>query len=293
MTVDDAPDRPKRSRAPLWAGLAAALVGGAVFVGSVVPSALITGAFVEAQQQRATEGYVSAVEQGVVDTLVTEASTVAAEIEARGAAYRDASLLWTDAESAIATWRSQDEAPTPQVANPGGPGFPGGDADERALLERIGASAVQVIFDSGEDNCGYQQGLPTEGFLAVGGCYNPSYRNWLFLAWDEGIEEAEVWPVFVHEAMHWYQWDRYATLFEAAERSGVTSDRYTAQIESDASCRAVFQHGVARSEYDNSSAPCDVDDWYDGWLVDQLAALGVPTAAPDPAAYEVQDVVRP
>lgn len=282
-----------RSRASLWAGLSALVVGGAVLAGALGTSFVVTTAFVAEKERAALEQSVSSVERGVIDEAVAAASGVSTEIEAQRTAYRDALALWSDAEAGITAWRAEVDAPTPTVPNPGGAGFPGGDADERALLDGIGASEVQVIFEGGEENCGYSQGSPVAGTLAIGGCYNPGYRNWLFMAWDPGIEAAEIWPVFVHEAMHWYQWDRYATLFEAAERSGISGDAYVSQIESDASCRAVFQHGVPRSEFDRSSAPCVLDDWHDGWLVEQLAALGVPTAAPDPNAYEVQEVVRP
>ena len=79
----------------------------------------------------------------------------------------------------------------------------------------------------------------------------------------------------------------------AAERAGVSHDDYEWALETDASCRAVYQHGIDRSAFDGSSSPCDITDWHDGWFVDQLAALGVRTSAPTPEEFEVSAVVRP
>jgi hypothetical protein len=292
--VDDAgavaPHRPHRRG--LWAGVIAGAAGSAVLAGSLAIGTAMTTGFLDARERLDAEGGVSTVERALIDETVAAASEVSAQIAARQQELLDAQTLWRETQQSVEVWRDDDADPAPAVPNPGG-AFPGGDAEERALLESIGASDVQVILDAGPENCGYAQGPPVAGWLAIGGCYNPNYRQWLFVAWDPGFGEDEIWPIFVHEAMHWYQWDRYADLFEAAARSGVSDAQYRAQIESDASCRAVFQHGVDRAAFDNSSAPCDVDGWHDGWLVEQLAALGVPTAAPDPAAYEVQEVVRP
>ena len=55
----------------------------------------------------------------------------------------------------------------------------------------------------------------------------------------------------------------------------------------------MFQYGNPIEDFENTSAPCTALDWHDGWLVQQAAALGAMTLAPDPEAFEVLPVVRP
>ena len=118
------------------------------------------------------------------------------------------------------------------------------------------------------------------------------YPDWLFVAGEPGIERL-AWPIFVHEAMHWYQYQNSFPALLAAERAGVSHDDYEWALETDASCRAVYHHGIDRSAFDGSSSPCDITDWHDGWFVDQRAARGVRTSAPTPEEFEVSAVVRP
>jgi len=75
--------------------------------------------------------------------------------------------------------------------------------------------------------------------------------------------------------------------------AGVTDDQYGPELEADASCRAVYVYGIPASDYVDTSSPCDVDGWYDGWLLDHLASLGVQVTEPMAADYEVLEAVRP
>jgi hypothetical protein len=283
------PERPRERLGP-WIALivAAAVVG----VGMLGTATAIGWSYLETQRWLAQERTVSAVEQGVVDDAVAAAADTAAQIEAGRTALTDAQEIWDAGQAAMQSRETDDTAPAIESPNPGGDRIPGYEDRMRALLDEIGATDVQVIFDASGQNCGYAGG-GADGSLVAGGCYDSRYPDWLFLAWDRGLSAQFVWPIFVHEAMHWYQWEHYLPLFEVASRLGISDDAYRDQLESDASCRAVYEHGIPRSAYDNSSAPCDVDGWYEGWLVDQLAALGVPTTAPDPESYEVQAVMRP
>lgn len=279
--------RPRR-RAGAWiAGGAAAVLVTAALVAALV----VTWSYVDSRVLLAQGRQVSAAERGVVEAAVAGASDVAVQISQRTGEYRDAAQSWAANVAEAEAWRAKDDDPTPQEPNPGGE-LPGGDAEERALLDAIGASEVQLLLEGGEQNCGYRPALQA-GVIATGGCYRPGYRDWLFLGWDRGATADDLWPVFVHEAMHWYQWEHYAVEIYSAARAGVDDDAYGDVIETDASCRAVFVHGVPRWRYESSSSPCDVDDWYEGWIVDRIAALGAPVAAPDPEAYEVQPAVRP
>ena len=204
--------------------------------------------------------------------------------------YRQDLAGWEADQREAAAWREGDALPGEGVPNPGGDAMPGADPHGRAFLDAIGATEVQVHFDAGPDNCGYRD--ESRFTASIGGCFDSRFRNRLFLAWEPGAESL-VWPVFVHEAMHWYQYDLYYPLFLSARRAGYAQDAYRRDVESDASCRAVALHGIPAADYARSSSPCDVDGWYEGWLPDRLAQLGVRVSEPTAEEYEVLAVVRP
>lgn len=235
---------------------------------------------------------VTASQAEVIDEVFAANRTLAADIRRARGAYVEAAAAWEADATWIAQWREQDAAPQPAAPNPGGHAFPGEDPQGRGFLDSIGATDVQVIFDAGTENCGYASQEDGPRTLVVGGCYQTGYPDWLFVAWEPGIEEL-AWPIFVHEAMHWYQYQNYFPYLLAAERAGISDDQYETALETDASCRAVYQHGVDRSAFEGSSSPCELTDWYDGWFVDQLAALGVRTSAPTAEEFEVSAVRRP
>lgn len=280
------PAAPRKSRAGLWLGLglgAAALLiaGGAVAIFLVVGNA-------QAEEKLAAARELSFEEQNVVRTAVTDATDVWNSIYDASFTYQEAAADWADAEASATQFQSSNDTPSQQAPNPGG-SLP--DGYGRDLLASIGAGDVQVMLDAGEQNCGYDP--RGADWIAVGGCYNPTYRDWFFLAWEPGTTDAALWSIFVHEAMHWQQWDQLAVYYESASIAGIGQDQYRKAVESDASCRAVYQHGVPIEDYVSSSSPCDVDGWTPSYLPDYLASLGVPMAAPDPEAYEVQEVIRP
>lgn len=227
----------------------------------------------------------------IADTFAAAADDVAATEQA-AADYRSDRQDWDDDHAQVDAWKAQTDSPLLVAPNPGGAAMPGADPDGRGFLASIGAGQVQIAFDAGDDNCGYHLAERTGYEIVVGGCYSTRYPNWLFLAWDPGMEDT-VWPVFVHEAMHWYQYQNYYPAFLAADRAGVTDDQYGPQLEADASCRAVNLYGIPASAYVDTSSPCDVAGWYDGWLLDHLASLGVKVAEPVVSDYEVLEAVRP
>lgn len=250
-------------------------------------------AVVDARERALADRAVTGAQQSAIAGAFDASAETAALVEAQRTALRDAQQVWDDAVASAEAFKAEDAAPAVSVPNPGGDSMPGGgDAEARALLDGIGGAAVQIVYDGGPQNCGYAAADETYR-VALGGCYDSRFRNRIFLAWDPGATRASIWPIFVHEAMHWYQWDRFATQFAAAENVGVGQDAYRAQIETDASCRAVIQHGVPATAYELSSAPCTVPDWHEGWLLAQLSGLGVPVAAPVAEEYEVQGVMRP
>ncbi|MDQ1205911.1 hypothetical protein [Microbacterium sp. SORGH_AS_0862] len=230
-------------------------------------------------------------ESAIADTFAAASDKVTATQQAT-ARYESDRRAWDDEHAQVEQWKTGTDAPLLAVPNPGGRAMPGPDPDGRAFLSSIGADRVQVAFDAGDENCGYHLSERTGYEIVVGGCYSTRYPGWLFIAWDPGME-ASVWPVFVHEAMHWYQYQNYYPAFLAADRAGVTDDQYGPELEADASCRAVYVHGIPASDYVDTSSPCDVEGWYDGWLLDHLASLGVQVTEPVAADYEVLEVVRP
>jgi type II secretory pathway pseudopilin PulG len=246
----------------------------------------------EAQVRADAARALTAGQQQVIAGAIGALSETDDRIAAQRDTFRTDLAGWDADEAATAQWQQSTDAPSPAVANPGGGAMPGDDPTGRAFLDSIGATDVQVIFDAGPENCGYSGAGSDAWSYTAGGCYDTRYRNWLFLAWERGGEEL-VWPVFVHEAMHWYQYQQYYPLFLAADRAGVAHDAYVGALEGDASCRAVYVYGIHADEYEDSSSPCDVDGWYEGWLRDHLASLGVRTTEPVATEYEVLEVTRP
>jgi hypothetical protein len=245
------------------------------------------------QRERVLASRVISPEQAaaIADTFAAASDKVTATQQAT-ADYEGDRRAWDDEHAQVEDWKAGNDSPLLAVPNPGGRAMPGADPDGHAFLASIGADRVQVAFDAGDDNCGYHLSERTGYDIVVGGCYSTRYPNWLFLAWDPGMESS-VWAVFVHEAMHWYQYQNYYPAFLAADRAGVTDDQYGPELEADASCRAVYVYGIPASDYVDTSSPCDVDGWYDGWLLDHLASLGVQVTEPVAADYEVLEVVRP
>ncbi|QEV99242.1 hypothetical protein F6J84_03310 [Microbacterium caowuchunii] len=279
---------PKRSRRRLW--IALSVVAGVLVLAAA--AAGTTWAFVQAHERAMAERAVTALQQAAVEAELARLADVAQRSDAQRAAYRETLDVWNAEQEQAAQWRAGSTAPEPAQANPGGGAMPGEDPAGRAFLDSIGAPQVQLIIDAGAENCGFQVGAADPRTSVVGGCFNTRYPNWVFLAWEPGTEEA-VWAIFVHEVMHWYQYQTYYPAFLAADRLGIPDRDYAPELEADASCRAVYVHGIPSWRYARTSAPCWVDGWYDGWLLDHLGSLGVPLAPPVSEDYEVVPVVRP
>ena len=288
MEGEDPGSPARRSRRGLWITLG--VVAGVLVLGGA--AAATTWVLLDAHERALAARTVSVVQQEVVDAEFTRIADVVQRTEEQGTAYRQALTAWNAEQEQAATWRSGTTTPSVTEGNPGGDAMPGGDPLGRGFLDSIGAPQVQLVLDAGPDNCGYQAGGDGPYTLVLGGCFDTRFPNSVFLAWESGTEDG-VWAIFVHEVMHWYQYQTYYAAFLAADRVGVAEDAYGAQLEADASCRAVYQHGIPSWRYASTSAPCSVDDWYDGWLLDHLASLGVPVTEPVAEDYEVNAVVRP
>lgn len=278
------PDHGGMTPARLWIPVLAGVLTVALGIAAVIGLEWLTA-------DRRPTAVTASQADAIADVLAQNAAFAADIRHARGE-YVEAAAAWEADAAWIAQWQEKDAAPQPAVPNPGGQEFPGDDPQGRAFLDSIGATEVHVIFDAGPENCGYAGQEDGPNTLVVGGCYQTAYPDWLFVAWESGIQRL-AWPMFVHEAMHWYQYQNFFPHLLAAERTGITHDDYEWALETDASCRAVYQHGIDRSAFEGSSSPCDIQDWNDGWFVDQLVGLGVRTSAPTPEEFEVSAVVRP
>jgi hypothetical protein len=243
-------------------------------------------ALIPAEEPRLTAAQVE-----VIDGEVAERAELLAQLDEQRDQYDtrvsdwEQSLAWADEYYALT------DAPSVSIPNPGGDALPGDDPYGRAFLDSIGATDVTVFFEAGPENCGYY-GSGGGDQLYVGGCFDAAYPNTLFMAWDPGVE-SYVWPIFVHEAMHWFQDETYIQATYLADFDGIPFDQYSPTWEADASCRAVYVYGIPIEEYVDSTAPCTIDGWYEGYITDHLTALGADLDEPDPAAFELTESSRP
>jgi hypothetical protein len=255
--------------------------------GGVLGYLLVTGAFAEPEPPALT-----AAQGDRIEAEVAERGDLLEELDGKRAAFRTALTQWTQSLTWTEDALGAAEQPGVAVANPGGGALPGGDPSGRGFLDSIGATDVSVVFDAGPDNCGYYGNSGGSGYVYAGGCFRSEHSNTLYMAWDSGAEDL-VWPIFVHEAMHWYQNEHYLQATYLADFAGIDSESYNDKWEADASCRAVYVYGMSLDDYADSSSPCTIDGWYEGWLADYLTSLGANLAEPDPAAYELAEASRP
>jgi len=246
-----------------------------------------TGAFSEPEPLR-----LSFAEVDLIDAELAERADLADQLATARADYRSQLSDWDQALQWAETDRAGTAQPAAAVSNPGGGAMPGGDPTGRAFLDSIGATDVTVFFEAGPENCGYSGTGGEENYLYAGGCFSTAYPNTLFMAWDDGADDM-VWSIFVHEAMHWFQSEHYAEASYLASFAGIDFASYTPQWEADASCRAVYVHGMTLDDYVDSSSPCTVDGWYEGWIADYLASLGAHRGAPVAAEFEPLETSRP
>ena len=152
----------------------------------------------------------SADQRSSIQAELSEHADLLAQLDDQRAAYNTAVSQWDQSLSWAEDAHGPADQPSVAVANPGGDALPGDDPYGRAFLDSIGATDVVVVFDAGPDNCGFygNSGGGDSGYVYAGGCFRADHSNTLYMAWDSGAEDI-VWPIFVHEAMHWYQDENY------------------------------------------------------------------------------------
>lgn len=255
--------------------------------GGVFGYLLLSGAFADPEPPHLAASQVDRIEDEV-----TERGEFLDELDGQRGAFRTALSQWNQSLSWAEDAHGAADQPGVAVANPGGDALPGDDPSGRAFLDSIGATDVSVVFDAGPDNCGYYGNGGGYGYVYAGGCFRGEYSNTLYMAWDSGAEDI-VWPIFVHEAMHWYQNEQYAQATYLADFAGIDAASYNDKWEADASCRAVYVYGMSLDDYVGSSSPCTIDGWHEGWIADYLTSLGAKLTQPDPATYELAETSRP
>ena len=284
---------PARGRARRVIGAIAIVTGSTLALAGGITLAITTLPTVFEALLPTNDPRVLGAQTAIIDTVLDSRTELDAQLLESNTQFQEQVSTWQSFEAGAASWRGTITPAPAGEPNPGGDAMPGEDPTGRAFLDAIGATGVTIAFDASGSNCGYSGIESNPPFtLSVGGCYNSAYRNTLFMAWDPGTEDS-VWPIFVHEAMHWYQAEHHYELYFAIDEAGADQSAWSNALEVAASCRAVFQYGIPIEDFENTSAPCTALDWHDGWLVQQAAALGAMTLAPDPEAFEVLPVVRP
>ena len=248
---------------------------------------LLSGAFADPEPPQLT-----AAQADRIEDEVAEREDLLGQLDEKRSEFRTAVDQWDQSEVWAEEAHGPADQPTVAVPNPGGDAMPGDDPTGRAFLDSIGATDVSVVFDAGPDNCGYYGNGGQADYVYAGGCFRGDYANTLYMAWDSGAEDL-VWAIFVHEAMHWFQAEKYAQATYLANFAGIDAASYNDKWEADASCRAVYVYGMSLDDYADSSSPCTIDGWYEGWISDYLTSLGADLAEPDPAAYELAETSRP
>lgn len=176
-------------------------------------------------------------------------------------------------------WRNETNTQTvPANVNLGAPGnFTTAYPDAQNYLNEIWPhETIKIVYTNDPKyNCGI--GL-TENMNAdniAGGCYRAEYGKVLFLWWGSQISEKERELLLLHEFSHYVQQSEYFDALISAYDASLYDDPVFVKniLEADASCRVVFEWELAQvRDYDNWSAPCNVSNWYEGWLQDQIAA---------------------
>lgn len=284
--VASGPVRP--SRTPLILALALGLpvfiLGGVL--GNVALSAVSSVLIPDPQPPRLT-----AEQADVIEGEFAERAALAGDLTAQRDAYESRLSDWEQSEEWADDFYASTAVPTPTVPNPGGNAMPGSDPYGRAFLDSIGATDVSVVFEAGPENCGYYGNGGGYDYY-VGGCFDPSYPNTLFMAWDPGGESI-VWPIFVHEAMHWFQDETYIQATYLADLDGISFSQYSPTWEADASCRAVYVYGIPIEDYVDSTSPCTISGWYEGYITDYITSLGADLSEPVAEDFELVESSRP
>lgn len=258
-----------------------------LIAGGVVGVLAVAAALKEPEPPRLT-----ASQSDRIEVEVAERGEVLLALDEKRDEYRTAEDEWDQSVSWAEDAHGPADQPVVAVPNPGGSALPGDDPAGRAFLDSIGATDVQVVFDAGPDNCGYYGNGGGPYTLYAGGCFRGEFPNTLYMAWDPGAEDVAS-AIFVHEAMHWFQAERYAQDTYLADFAGIDSASYSAEWEADASCRAVYVYGRSLADYADTTSPCTIDGWYEGWIADYLTSRGAQLTEPDPATYELAESSRP
>lgn len=151
-------------------------------------------------------------------------------------------------------------------------------ATEWLYKERDAPKGIKVVFTADPKyNCALEYGYSsTKNSYGVAGCYNSKYYKTLFMWW--GTDATDYYKEFIllHEYSHFVQWWDYYDTMQSASQAGIFDKASNRQaiIESDATCRVVYQWGWEEVE---TSAPCETkkSKWSKWWLNSKVKSKGV------------------
>lgn len=143
--------------------------------------------------------------------------------------------------------------------------------DAYDFVNRESLSDIRIVYtDDSIYNCGWKSDN------AYGGCYNPDYKDVIFLWWNDYASEADKAFLAAHELSHYLQWkNKFDLMYSAFSDPLVDYDVWYNTVETDATCRVLSWGGYDKRVANYSSSPCEINDWHDTWLEDQAADLGV------------------
>lgn len=146
--------------------------------------------------------------------------------------------------------------------------------DINDFLEAKGYGEYEVIFDATQENCGIR--FHEQEVVRIAGCYSTKFgKHTILMYWNE----EEFFPdellefVVLHEIAHSEQFMKH---YDIMTHSFLDRSKYELMheyTEVDASCRAVHNNNLRASVSFSSSAPCYIEDWTEGWIVEQFEKI--------------------
>lgn len=170
-------------------------------------------------------------------------------------------------------WRAATSTSTvPSDINMGAPSrFSTEFSDAEEFINRGSISGISVVYTNDSTyNCGWR----VEYNFA--GCYNPKYKETIFLWWDDKTTESDREFLAAHELSHYIQWHyQFDLLYSALDDEDIDYATWTKVVETDATCRVLSWGGYDETVAKNSSSPCDTNEWTPSWLEDEATELGI------------------
>lgn len=244
--VEGPVEEPRRRR--IWPSLVAVVLVAAALVFGVARLSALTGLFQDATPQ---------------------APPAPAPFDPSGTGSPELGAAW--AAFTGGDWERPIPDPVPLTAPVGE--FAPGAPEPADWLAKPGIRVV--VTDDPALNCGMKDDGHPAG-TRVGGCYDTSRKDTLFLWWGKNTKPSMRIFVLAHEYSHYLQWHEHFDVRYPAQQQGFEANpAWTEAVETDATCRVLSWGGYSPSVANESSAPCTVQGWTEDWLRERALALGV------------------